>query len=227
VGERLRMVGQGMSAVLRAKLPRGMIAAIEVDASPPVGAIVQHTREVLSATSPPWLVNHGYRTYAWAMAIASRDGLRPDRELMYCAALFHDLGVVEPYLAKAGECFALTGAKGAMIELRKAGMDEARARVVAEAIALHLNLVVELAKWGPEAHLLRAGTALDVAGQDYERIHEGFRNATLQEFPRLMFKQEVAAMIQGQADQSPKTRSGFLCHTLQLPKRARAAPFKS
>lgn len=38
-------------------------------------------------------VNHCLRTYAWGMILGAHDGLRPDAELLFVAALLHDLAL--------------------------------------------------------------------------------------------------------------------------------------
>jgi HD superfamily phosphodiesterase len=224
--ERMRMAWDGTRAVLASKLPSS-VRALPANLEVPTTAFTQHSVEVLANTSPAWLVNHGHRTFSWAMAFAARDDLRPDLELMYCASLLHDLGITERYLPEVGGCFALSGAKGAEDLLREKGMPQPRARVVAEAIALHLNVAVALDPHGPEAYLLRAGTACDVAGQDFLQIAQVFREATLKDFPRLDFKQGVAEAIGTQARQSPNARIGFLCKSLGLLGRVKRAPFDS
>lgn len=80
---------------------------------------------------------------------------------------------------------------------------------------------------GAEAHLLRAATALDVAGQRARAIGAAFRERTLAELPRLEFKREVIGAIEAQARRSPDTRIGFLCRRLSLSARVRDAPFAS
>jgi HD superfamily phosphodiesterase len=225
-GERFRMVLQGAKSVLLSKLPAKVFAGA-INAERPTTAFAKHAEIVLAQTSPPWLVNHGIRTYAWACAFAERDGLAPDRELLYCASLLHDLGIAEAHLPPMGECFAHAGALQARDTLRAQGMPEARAQIVAEAICLHLNLVVDVLQHGPEANLLRAATACDVVGQDYESMSEAFRTKTLEEIPRLDFKREVAAAMERQVTRSPKTRIGFLCNHLGLIARVHKAPFRS
>jgi hypothetical protein len=222
--ERFRMILQGTKSVLLSKLPAKVFAGA-INAERPTTALAKHAETVLAQTSPPWLVNHGMRTYAWACAFAERDGLLPDRELLYCASL-HDLGIAEDHLPPLGECFAHSGAVQARETLRAQGMPESRAQIVAEAICLHLNLVVDVLQHGPEANLLRAATACDVVGQDYETISNVFRTKTLEEIPRLAFKREVARAMEQQVSRSPKTRIGFLCNHLGLIARVHRAPFQ-
>jgi hypothetical protein len=227
--ERWTFALQGVRAVLAN--PRAARApeppALDIDTRRPASVEARRAEELLEETSPKWLVHHGFRTYAWALALAARDGLRPDREVLYCASLLHDLGITERFWAAPGECFALRGARSAKDTLLAAGMPTPLADRVAEAIALHLNLVVALHSHGPEAHLLRAATALDVIGQNLRRIPAVFREQTLREIPRLGFKQGVLAAMAKQSEQSPDTRIGVLCRKLALLDRVRRAPFAS
>ena len=226
LGERWSLTAQGVAAVLRTRL-RGRTAAsaVEPDVARPTTGPARRAEALLAETSPPWLVNHGFRTYAWALALAARDDLRPDRELLYCAALLHDLGITERFMPAPGACFALSGADAAEAELRAAGLEPRRASVVAEAIALHLNVVVELARHGVEAHLIRGATGLDVIGQDLTSLPRAFRDRTLAELPRLDFKRQVASAIELQARRSPRSRIGHLCRAIGFVGRVHAAPF--
>jgi HD superfamily phosphodiesterase len=227
--ERWTFALQGVRAVLAnsraARAPEP--PALDIDAKRPKSVEARRAEGLLEETSPPWLMHHGFRTYAWALALAARDGLRPDREVLYCASLLHDLGITERFLAAPGECFALKGARSAKDALVAAGMLTPLADRVAEAIALHLNLVVALRSHGAEAHLLRAATALDVIGQNLRHIPTLFREQTLRDIPRLDFKQGVVTAMAKQSEQSPKTRIGVLCRRLNLLDRARRAPFAS
>lgn len=225
--ERLGMALQGVRAVLAARLQRGALPELRVDLRPPSSALCARAEALLEETSPPWLVQHGYRTFSFARLLAARDGLRFDDELLYCASLLHDLGLTARYLPLEGACFALHGADEAEAQLRAAGMAPERAAVVAEAIALHLNLAVALQPHGAEAYLLRAATALDVVGQGSRALGPAMRAEVLAAHPRGSFKDGVCAAMSAQARRSPATRIGFLVHRLRLVDRARAAPFGS
>jgi hypothetical protein len=224
--EKLKMTLDGARAILASKFSAPLLPE-PAEWDVPKSKLATFADTLLRETSPDWLTNHGYRTYAWAGAFAQRDNLRPDRELLFCAALLHDLGITPQYLPQAGGCFALSGATAALDALRAEGMEAPRAKIVAEAIALHLNVVVALTEHGPEAHLLRAATACDVAGQGAEHLPKIFREKTLQEIPRLNFKDEVSGVMLNQAKQNPETRIGFLCNRLGLVARVKAAPFAS
>lgn len=221
--ERWTMALQGAWAVLTARGGGGSVAP-DVNADVPDTPFTRLADRLLEETSPPWLVHHGGRTWAWATALGA--DLSPDRELLYCASKLHDLGLVAPFEPELGACFAAAGARGARAQLVRAGMPTERARVVADAIALHLNVVVGL-EHGPEAHLLRAATALDVVGQGYRRLPPEVRRRTLALHPRGDFTDALVRLMAQRAEGAPETRLGFLCARLGLLERAKAAPFEA
>ena len=234
--ERALLVAHGVGAVLAqetgrlaARLGLGPAAAsperLSDELRAPGSALAERADALRTEVCQPWLAQHCYRTYAWACILATHGDLRPDRELLYLASLFHDLGITEAYLAAEGECFAYRGARAARDFLREQGLDEARAAIVAEAICLHLDVRVGL-EHGAEAHLLRAATALDVVGQGAHRIAAPTRAQVVALHPRHDMKRHVAAAITRLAKRGPQTRIGFLCQHLGMLERVRRAPFE-
>src|ERR1700733_2068455 len=53
--------------------------------------------DVASAYHSPALLNHSLRAYVWAAADGTARGIGFDPELLYVAALFHDLGLVPAF----------------------------------------------------------------------------------------------------------------------------------
>ncbi len=175
-------------------------------------------------SSTPALANHCHRTYLWGALLAARDGIAFDAELFYVASLLHDLGITERF-APHGEvaCFAFSGAEAAERFARNAGWTPLRAHTLAEAICLHLNPIVAL-KEGPEAHLLRQGSGLDVVGLRFSEIAAESRAEVLARHPRLGLSNELAATLDRDARQHPGTRMAGLCR-LGFAHRVRTAPF--
>ncbi len=190
----------------------------------PETPIARETERLCRQVSAPWLVNHCLRTYVWGELFAARDGISHDRELLYCAALLHDLGVTEAYATPPGDCFALVGARAASAFLQSRGWNEAKTQALAEAIALHLNVKVGIES-GPEAHLLSRGVGLDTIGLRINELPEEAVQAVVMRHPRVGMKREVTAVLKAQAKQSPKTRIALLCRHLQFISRLRRAPF--
>lgn len=200
---------------------------LSLDVRPPDSSICQRADALMRETSPPWLVQHCYRCYAFGRVLAARDEVRFDDELLYCASLLHDLGVTERFLPPEGYCFALRGADVAERTLIDAGMPEDRAATVAEAIALHLNITLALEQHGPEAYLLRAATAMDVTGQNARLLGGEMRADLLTRHPRLDIKAGLCTVLRLQAERSPTTRAGVLVRRLRLLDLVAAAPFPS
>ncbi len=226
-GEQWAMALQALRPLLlRALARRGARApGLSLDVRPPDSSICRRADAAMREASPPWLVQHCYRCYVFARVLAARDRVGFDDELLYCASLLHDLGVTERFLPPEGHCFALHGADVAEGALVDAGMPEERAAAVAEAIALHLNIAVALPQHGPEAHLLRAATAMDVTGQDARILGREMRADLLARYPRLDAKAGLRTVLRLQAERSPTTRAGFLVRRLRLLDIVEAAPF--
>ena len=190
----------------------------------PSSAICEAAEALLDRSSDPWLVNHCLRAFVFGTVLGRRDGRNPDSEQLYIACLLHDLGITEAYFSAPDECFALAGAEHAKAFLISEGARSELCEAVAEAICLHINVALP-SSCGDEAHLLRAGTALDVIGQRAHHIPPDVMTRTLRAYPRLDMKREVRQVMARQAKQSPDCRIGVLCSSLQMLARVDAAPF--
>jgi hypothetical protein len=175
---------------------------------PPDSRASREAEQRLAETTPAMVANHSRRSYAWAAALAARDGLAYDKEIVYVASLLHDL-----YLARPGEpgrphCFTLPAADGTLSVARGCGWTEQRATVAAEAITLHANV------WPPrqtiESYLVFAGSRLDVVGYRYRDLHPSTVGAVLDRYPRLNLTQESVALFAAQARANPRSRLAFL-----------------
>ena len=197
-------------------------AAIRAPDSAAAKAAEAHCREV----SPPYLVNHCLRTYLWGRLLAAEWKLALDDELFYVASLLHDLGITPRYALGSGDapCFAVRGAAGARRLAATSGWPAERARRLAEAITLHLNVRVGL-EHGPEAHVLNASTALDVTGLRYWEVPPESARAVVERVPRLDMKRAIWTVWKAEADRHPRCRGRFLNRWLQFGARVRTAPF--
>lgn len=196
------------------------LAEIAFPATPDARAAAALCEEVSSAA----LSNHCHRTYLWGSLLAARDGLSFDAELFYVASLLHDLGLTERFGPRGSvACFALAGAEGAEGFAHRLGWPPPRAEQLAEAICRHLNPRVEVEE-GAEAHLLRQGSGLDVAGLRLGEIAARTRAEVLERHPRLGLKVELADTLVEDARLRPNTRLATLCG-LGFARRVRRSPF--
>jgi hypothetical protein len=137
---------------------------------------------LVASLGPPALVGHAVRTYVWGTLLGLRDGLRWDREVFAAAALLHDLALARR--RHEFTCFAHDGAEQALQVLEGEAFDPARRAVVAEAVCLHLRIEVPVSL-GVEAHLVHAGSGLDVVGRRRGELSPPLRDAVLARHPRL------------------------------------------
>ena len=112
------------------------------------------------------LFNHSARVYLFGAMKGIRQKLKFDAELLYVAALFHDMGLVDHFHTDT-ERFEVDGADAAREFLRRHGIPEPKVDLVWEAIALHTTPGIP-ASMRPEIALTNAGVVMDVIGIGYE-----------------------------------------------------------
>jgi hypothetical protein len=79
---------------------------------------------------------------------------------------------------------------------------------------------------GAEAFLLSAGAGVDVFGLRSGEIPDAVRRNVVQDFPRLGFKREFAALWRAEAKQVPRGRGWFLHRFALTDVTIRLAPFR-
>jgi hypothetical protein len=214
--DRVTLVAQGVRARL-ARLPSswrtrlfGEHAVLEPPA-PPDSTIARAAEECARELSSPGLYGHCLRTWAFAALFAQRDRIAHDQELLYLACVLHDLGLTPAHNGHEprARCFAVEGARAAHALVLSHGAGQERARSVAEAISLHLNVTVP-AKLGAEAHLLSKGVSLDVVGRRLHQIPSEATAAVLARWPRDGFSAELTRSTTEQARIRPQSRAALL-----------------
>jgi hypothetical protein len=234
LGERAHVLARATVAQLRALRAdrRGALgwtgprepAALAREITPPETRLTRVALDACQRACEPWLVAHCERSYAWGALLALRDGRRFDREAFYVAALLHDLALSAAYPTPPGACFALVGADAARELLQAAGAPREYTELVADAIAMHLNVRPDELH-GPEVRLLQAGTACDVVGLGLRALPPAAREVVLARHARQGMKVALVAVMRAQARQSPDTRIGFMCRALGFLRLVRRAPF--
>ena len=137
----------------------------------PVSAAATAALAVATEYCSPALLNHSVRSYLWAAEYARRQGIEVDHELLYVAAVLHDLGLAAPFDSHRVE-FEHAGGHVAWVFAAGAGWPAARRRRVAEVIVAHMADAVD-PDVDPEGHVLEAATAFDISGRDIGRKGAG------------------------------------------------------
>jgi hypothetical protein len=213
--DRAELLRQGVVARL-SRLPAPLRRAVVDGRSltvpdPPDSSVARAAEERLRELSDPPLVGHCLRTWAFAALFAQRDGVEHDAELLYLACLLHDLGLTGAHDGRdpTAACFAVEGARAAHMLLREHGEPENRARTVAEAISLHLNIAVP-ARLGAEASLLSRGVSLDVVGRRLGRLNPAAVTDVIARWPRDGSGELLVSATRRQAEARPQSRAAML-----------------
>jgi HD domain len=189
----------------------------------PDSNLAQQAEDLVRSVAPPFLANHSFRSHFFAVALADRDGVRFDEELLYVAALMHDVGLVEEF--DTGRCFEEDSADAAARLAEQEEWEAERRERLAEAIRLHVATDIALDD-GPEAYLLWHSTGLDVGGHRHGELTAAELQAVLDAYPRLDFKEGFAGLVE---DQAARKQGCWVERAVQAGLRGRidAAPFES
>ncbi|MBO3100467.1 HD domain-containing protein [Cellulomonas fengjieae] len=175
----------------------------------PRTAVAQAAVEVGRAYYPPALFNHCLRSYHFAADAGRRLGLDVDDELLFVAALLHDIGLVAVF-DSATEPFEISGGHLAEVFTWGAGWPEARRRRAGEVIVRHMEDDVDPAV-DPEGHLLEIATGLDVSGRNSQQWPRTTLVEVLHRYPRLDLTDVFAGCFDEQARRKPDSlAAGFV-----------------
>ena len=158
-----------------------MLTRIDAAAIPD-SALARDLTQFIRETESDLLFHHSLRVYFWGALKGHRLGLSVDSELLYAAAMFHDVGLTEGYRDSQLR-FEVDGANAARDFLRARGIPETDIQTVWNAVALHTTPGIP-EFMGPEIALLHAGAGVDVAGRGYDEFTNDQRHAVLTAAPR-------------------------------------------
>ncbi len=147
---------------------------------------------------------HAIRSWLWAEAFAVLEQLYDvDHELLYVAALLHDIGTVTEFDNHTISYEHAGGHVGVALTAG-AGWAAERRRRVLDVIVRHNWPSVDPGL-DAEGHLLETATALDISGARPDELPEQFRRDVLAAHPRGALAQEFTACVTDQAERKPAT----------------------
>src|SRR4051812_43655526 len=154
----------------------------------PDSTLAKEATDVLRKYSTDLLINHSMRVYLFSAEQGRQKQLRFDRELLYVAAAFHDLGLTKKFSSQ-GERFEVDGANASRHFLAAHSIPEEQVQTVWEAIALHTTPGVTQ-YMRPEVALHYSGVLLDVLGAGFDQFPSELREEIVAKYPRSNLKQE-------------------------------------
>lgn len=171
------------------------------------------------SSSPAFLHNHCVRSYLFGRELAAIHGLRSgvdyDEEVVFLAAILHDLGLTA--YGRGDQRFEVEGADAAGRFLRELELAEARVRTVWQTIALHTSVGLGH-RFGSEHAVCHGGIDLDVVGTQKDLLPAGFADRVHAEWPRHNLGYAIAEAI-GRDTQGNPTKAppfSFPAHVHEL-----------
>jgi hypothetical protein len=182
------------------------MAEVIAGAEVPETAAVAEASRLVQETSSPLIYHHSRRVFFFSLIHADRLGVRPDPELLYLAAMFHDTGLATPF-SDVVQRFEVDGADHGRTFLLRHGFPAAAADTVWTAIALHTTPGIPT-RMGPEIATTHLGVLTDVVGFGLDGMDTDQVAEILAAHPRGDFKNEfLSAYVDGQKNR-PETTSG-------------------
>ena len=178
------------------------IAGIDI----PDTKIVREATDLVRIATDDLLYHHSRRVFLFGSLHGRRLGLRPDPELLYVGAMFHDLGLT-PLYRREDQRFELDGADEARRFLQSHGVPEESVRKVWEAIALHTTPEIPW-RLEPEVALVTAGVETDVLGIGYHFLDLRDVQAVTGAHPRPGFKKAIVDAFAAGFKDRPDTTFG-------------------
>ncbi|MDP9117593.1 MAG: HD domain-containing protein [Actinomycetota bacterium] len=147
------------------------------------------------------LVNHCLRSYLWATSYASANDIGFDPELLYVAAMLHDLGLVAEFDSHTVDFETAGGSVGWVFAAGAGWPADRRARVL-EIVVAHMRGQAT-AESDPEGYLLTVATSLDISGLNAVAWPEVLRRNVVHRYPMLGLGEEFLAHFRDQASRKP------------------------
>jgi HD superfamily phosphodiesterase len=179
------------------------VAGLTVPDTPLARDVTEYVREV----EEDLLYDHSRRVYFFGALEGRRREVRPDLELLYAGAMFHDVGLTEPYRSTSTIRFEVDSANAARDFLLDRGVDAASARKVWLGIALHTTPAVPQFL-DPEIALLSAGVETDVLGFHRDGLPLEALDAVIAAHPRPDFKHRILTAFAEGMRHRPQTTFG-------------------
>lgn len=167
----------------------------------PSSTVAAGALDVATAYASPALLNHSIRAYLWAAAYGNEYGINYEPELLYVAALLHDIGLTAEFDSHT-VAFEEAGGHTAWVFAAGAGWPVARRNRLLDIIVLHMRDDISPGV-DAESHLLQIAVSLDVSGRRPDAFPDAFKKQVLGRYPRQGFGAEFVALCSAQAERKP------------------------
>ena len=170
--------------------------------SVPQTQLVDQALDYARRECEPYLFNHVVRSWLFAVRIGQLRKIDHDAEVVALGTLLHDITLNERF--DGPRRFEVEGADLARVFARQGGLDERRAQLIWDSVALNSTPSIGLYKEA-EVALCTAGICLDVVGLQYELIPAREIAKLVEEFPPLGMKRRMTRCFCHIAEARPET----------------------
>jgi HD domain len=164
------------------------LAGVSVPDTPLISRATEFARE----RSEPYLFNHAMRSWLFAALFAQRKQAVHDAEVLAVTTILHDIGLGESFDGPLR--FEVEGANAARAFARNEGVDDRRAQLIWDGVALNSTPSIALYK-EPEIAIATMGIGLDWGGFGYDALTDAEVAAIIEAFPRLGMKERFTQAV--------------------------------
>lgn len=169
----------------------------------PDSTVAREANETARSVENDALYRHSLRSFVFAELIAKAQNVKHDPELVYVAAMLHDVGLTHAY-ATPHRRFEVDGAERAKTVLTNNGASTEHVRIVWDAITLHASYGLARFK-DPEVNLVSAGVITDVGAAFASTLHKNDIAELFREVPRTGFNEAFLTILADYAKRKPDT----------------------
>jgi hypothetical protein len=175
-----------------------LVAGVLVPDTPLITRAIEYARQ----HSEPYLFNHVMRSWLFAVSLAELNQAVYDGEVLAVATLLHDLGLEKAFGGPLR--FEVEGANAARKFAQREGLDDRRAQLIWDGVALNSTPSIGLHK-EVEVALCTSGIGLDWGGWGYETLTKAQVAQIVDAFPRLDMKHRFIRAVCGIVETRPST----------------------
>ena len=179
-----------------------MICGINI----PDSRIAREAAELVRQYETEMLFNHSVRVFVFGAMKGIRQKIKFDSELLYVAALFHDLGLVDAFHTETNR-FEVDGVDAARAFLRSNGIAD-RKRIWCGKRSPYIPRLASPNTCDRKIALSNAGVLVDGVGIGYDEYTPKQRDQVIAAFPRGDFKNEFIQVQTCSALKKPQTTFG-------------------
>jgi hypothetical protein len=195
--EEVEMSGSASELARTAAATRSL-PGVSIPDTPLITRAIEFVRE----GSEPYLFNHAMPSWLFAAIFAQRKQITHDQEVLAVTTILHEIGLTNAFDGPLR--FEVEGANAVRAFVRNEGVDERRAQLIWDGVALNSTPSIALYKEA-EIAVATMGIGLDWGGFGYDALSEAEIAQIVEAFPRLGMKERFTHAVCRIVETRPQT----------------------